>query len=58
MKQATCTILLLFLIASCLAIDPPVYNFSFHVTFDEIFVVNNTNYEVNGQTFYDPINNR
>lgn len=50
--------LLLFLSVGCLAIDPPVYNFSFHVTFDEIFVVNNTNYEVNGQTFYDPLNNR
>lgn len=58
MKQITFGLVLLLLGISSLAIEPPVYNFSYHVTFDEIFVVNKTNYEVNGQTFYDPINNR
>lgn len=38
--------------------SPPLYNFSYHVTFDDTFIVNDTKYQVNGQEFYDPLNNR
>jgi hypothetical protein len=40
------------------AAEPPVYNFSYHITFDDTFIVDNKSYTVNGQEFYDPINNR
>lgn len=46
------------LLCFVLAIDPPVYNFAYHINFDESWIVNKTIYEVNGQVFYDPKNNR
>ena len=58
MNTTISTLILITLAVGCLAVDPPIYNFSYHITFDDIFVVNGTNYEVNGQQFYDPVNNR
>jgi len=46
------------LIFTVTAVDPPVYNFSYHIAFDETYTVNKSSYEVNGLLFYDPINNR
>lgn len=51
-------IILLALISLFLAVDPPIYNYAFHINFDEAVTVNKTVYRVNGQTFYDPKNNR
>ncbi len=43
-------------LAICLAIcfiafaaEPPNYNYSYHITFDDTFIVNQTKYQVNGQ---------
>lgn len=51
-------IILLALLSVFLAVSPPIYNYAFHINFDEAVTVNKTVYRVNGQTFYDPKNNR
>jgi hypothetical protein len=51
-------LLLLALAATFLAVSPPNYDYGYHITFDEAVIVNKTTYRVNGQTFYDPKNNR
>lgn len=51
-------ILLLAILSVILAVSPPNYNYAFHINFDESVAVNKTVYRVNGQTFYDPKNNR
>jgi hypothetical protein len=51
-------LLLLALAVAFLAASPPNYNYAYHIAFDEAFTVNKTVYRVNGQTFYDPANNR
>jgi hypothetical protein len=51
-------LLLLALAATFLAVSPPNYDYGYHITFDEAWIVNKTTYRVNGQTFYDPKNNR
>lgn len=58
MKSIIFLCLALCLIKGVVSVDPPTYNFSYHVTFDEVFTVNGTDYEVNGQVFYDPVHNR
>lgn len=50
--------LLFALVCAFIAISPPIYDYAFHITFDEAVTVNKTVYRVNGQTFYDPKNNR
>lgn len=52
------TVLLACLIAFVLAVDPPIYNYAYKVSFDESWIVDKTTYRVNGQEFYDPANNR
>ena len=42
-------VVLLAIIFTALCVDPPAYNFSYQVTFDDTFVVNGTKYQVNGQ---------
>lgn len=49
---------MIVLICAVSAVSPPNYNYSFHITFDEAYTINSTVYRVNGQTFYDPKNNR
>ncbi len=39
-------------------VQPPNYNYSYRVVFDETFIKNGSKYEVNGQLFYDPLKNR
>jgi hypothetical protein len=51
-------ILFIALLAVALAVSPPIYNYAYSITFDETFIQNSTAYKVNGQTFYDPKNNR
>jgi len=53
-------IILLFiaLLAGIMAVTAPNYNYAFHIAFDETVIQNSTAYKVNGQTFYDPKNNR
>ena len=52
-------LLSLALTVSSLALSPPIYDYAFHVNFDETVVApNKTQYKVNGQTFYDPKNNK
>lgn len=51
-------LLLLALVTVLLAVNPPLYDYAYHITFDEAFTINKTVYRVNGQTFYDPKNNR
>ena len=59
MKTAILSILVLALCVGVLSDpSPPLYDFSYYSSFDDTFVVNGTNYEVNGQQFYDPKNNR
>ena len=38
--------------------SPPIYDYSFYTSFDDTFVIDGTSYQVNGQEFYDPKNNR
>lgn len=45
-------------ISATTAVTPPIYNYSFHTTFDEVYNINSTAYRGNGQIFYDPKNNR
>lgn len=53
------TLILLALVLGCIDCkDPPVYDYPFHITFDDIYIIANITYRVNGQTFYDPKNNR
>lgn len=58
MKIMTLLAVLAILCVCCLSVDPPTYNFSYHITFDETFTSENKTFEVNGQTYYDPLNNR
>lgn len=51
-------VVFLVILYTALCVDPPNYNFSYHITFDDTFIINDTKYQVNGQEFYDPINNR
>lgn len=52
--------LLLFLLLSVfvLSIDPPELPESFQINFNEQVTRNGVNYYMNGQMFYDSINNR
>lgn len=50
--------LVLFILGLVFAVDPPNYNYPFHITFDEEFITEKGRYTVNGQTYYDPRNNR
>lgn len=50
--------LLCALLCLALGVTAPNYNYSFHINFDESYIQNQTTYRVNGQTFYDPQNNR
>ena len=52
------TFLLLLVIITVYAKDPPNYNFSYQITFDESYIVNKTTFRINGQKLYDPANNR
>lgn len=49
-------------VLACLALSldptPPLYNYAFKVSFDETYVINSTQYTVNGGTYYDPAKNR
>ncbi len=49
---------LIVLLVGVLAVDPPVYNYAYHISYDETFVVDKVAYRVNGQKYYDPANNR
>ena len=51
-------VLILVLLAIVNSIDAPIYNYSYHIAYDETFVIDSVNYKVNGQKFYDPVNNR
>ena len=51
-------LILLAVLAMSLAIEPPVYNYSYKINFDESFIQNKTTFRVNGQFIYDPANNR
>ena len=51
-------LLVLALTMGALALDPPSFNYAFRVNFDEGWIVNKTNFRVNGQFQYDPANNR
>lgn len=51
-------IILLTLVWFTLAVSPPIFNYAFHINFDEAVTVNKTMYRVNGQMFYDPNNNK
>jgi hypothetical protein len=51
-------ILLVALICTALSVSPPIYDYAYHITFDEAATINQTVYRVNGQEFYDPNNNR
>lgn len=46
------------LVLVVVTVTPPNYNYSYHITYDETFIINKTNYKVNGQKYYDPNNNR
>jgi hypothetical protein len=49
MSKLIIVVFLLAVLTPALCIDPPVYNISYHITFDDTFIVNNTKYQVNGQ---------
>ena len=49
-------LLVLFTLALCK--DPPILADSFLISFEQIEIIDNTNYTVNGQMFYDADNNR
>lgn len=51
-------LLVLAFAAVSLSVNPPVYNYSYHIAFDQAYTVNSTVYRVNGQKYYDPANNR
>lgn len=51
-------IFILALMVTIQAASPPLFDYSFHVTFDETVTVNKTVYKGVGQTFYDPKGNR
>ena len=46
--------LLLFLIVLAISVDPPIYNYSYSISFDESYHLNQTTYSINGKYFYDP----
>ena len=52
------TLVLMLFAMSCLAVDPPLYDYAFKMNFDELYKTDKGNYEVNGQLFYDPKNNQ
>lgn len=56
-KMKIC-IILLTLVWFTLAVSPPIFNYAFHISFDEAVTVDKTVYRVNGQMFYDPKNNK
>lgn len=56
-KMKIC-IILLTLVWFTLAVSPPIFNYAFHINFDEAVTFNKTLYRVNGQMFYDPKNNK
>ncbi len=42
-------ILLVALICTALSVSPPIYDYAYHITFDEAATINQTVYRVNGQ---------
>lgn len=58
MKNIIALAIFAICICNVVTLDPPTYNFSYRIAFDEIYKVDNKNYETNGVLFYDPINNR
>jgi len=54
-------ILLLALLTVLVVADrknPPIFNYSYQVSFVETFLKNTVNYTTTGRLFYDPINKR
>lgn len=51
-------ILFVALLGIITTVNPPIYDYPFSIFFDETFIKDSTAYKVNGQTFYDPRNNR
>lgn len=51
-------LLSLLLIFSFQIKSPPLFNYSYHVTFDETVILNKEQFHVKGQEFYEPSKNR
>lgn len=51
-------ITLLVILGGVFCAEPPIYNFSYFISFDDAFIVNGTRNQVTGQMYYDPLNNR
>ena len=51
-------VIFLALVCTLFAATPPIFNYQFHVTFEQEVPYNNTRHINYGQKYYDPIKNR
>ena len=51
-------LLLIVAITAVVAKDPPVYDYAWSISFDQLLIKDHTLYTINGKAFYDPKNDR